>query len=84
MLHLVGSGAASRLELARAVYELSGADPQLVSPTTAAEVAATAAAQGRTVAPRPPYSVLADTRSAAFGLEPMPAWDAMLTAAFSR
>jgi len=79
VLHLVGAGAASRIELARAVYARCGADPALVSPTTSAEVVARAAAEGRTVAPRPAYSVLADTRTVAYGLAPMPAWDAMLT-----
>jgi dTDP-4-dehydrorhamnose reductase len=78
VLHLVGAGAASRFEVARAVYTACGADPALVSPTTSADAVATAAAQGRTVAPRPAYSVLADTRSAAYGLVPMPSWDAML------
>jgi dTDP-4-dehydrorhamnose reductase len=78
VLHLVGAGAASRFDLARSVYTLCGADPGLVSRTTREETEARAATEGRTVAPRPAYSVLADTRSAVYGLEPMPAWDAML------
>jgi dTDP-4-dehydrorhamnose reductase len=75
VLHLVGAGATTRYDLARAVYRLSGADPDLVTPTTTAEMEA--AAPGP-VAPRPPYSVLADTRSSTYGLAPMPAWDVML------
>jgi dTDP-4-dehydrorhamnose reductase len=66
VLHLVGTGAASRFEQAQAVYRLCGADPGLVAPTTRAELGG---------APRPAYSALADTRSATYGLAPMAAWD---------
>jgi dTDP-4-dehydrorhamnose reductase len=83
VLHLAGAGAASRFDQARAVYTLCGADPDLVEATTSAELAARAAAEGRAVAPRPPYSVLADTRSATYGLPPMPGWDAMLAASLA-
>jgi dTDP-4-dehydrorhamnose reductase len=83
VLHLVGAGAASRFDQARAVYTLCGADPGLVEAATSAELAGRAAAEGRTVAPRPAYSVLADTRSAAYGLEPMPGWEAMLAASLA-
>ena len=83
VLHLAGAGAASRFDQARAVYALCGADPALVAPTTSAELGARAAAEGRAMAPRPPYSVLADTRSAAYGLAPMPGWDAMLAASLA-
>jgi dTDP-4-dehydrorhamnose reductase len=57
-----------------------GADPDLVTPTTTAELEATLAVRP---APRPPYSVLADTRSASYGLDPMPPWSTMLAAALS-
>ncbi len=76
VLHLVAAGETSRYDLGRAVYSLCGADPDLVAPTTTAELPASAA-------PRPPYSVLADTRSALYGLAPMPSWDVMLADAFA-
>ena len=78
VLHLVGAGETSRYDWAREVYRLVGADPGLVTPTTTAELEATLA--GRP-APRPPYSVLADTRSTSYGLDPMPPWETMLAAA---
>ncbi len=72
IVHLASAGRTSWYGLAREVYRLSGADPALVSATTAAALAPTRPA------PRPAYSVLADTRSASFGLTPMPSWDAAL------
>lgn len=60
--HATGAGQTSRVEFTRAIFELSGLDPALVSPCTAAELALPAE--------RPAYSVLApDERAPA-----MPAW----------
>jgi len=80
VLHLAGAGHTTRYDLARAVYRLCGADPDLLASTTTAGMEASPPGP---VAPRPPYSVLADTRSATYGLAPMPAWDAMLADALT-
>jgi len=71
VLHATCGGQATRHALACEVYRLCGADPALVTPTSST---ATGAA-------RPAYSVLADTRSAALGLGPMPPWTKALAAA---
>ena len=68
ILHLASAGQTTWFGLARAVYGRCGADPDLVVPTTSAVMALTRPAA------RPAYSVLADTRSAAYGIEPMPDW----------
>jgi hypothetical protein len=56
--HLTNAGACSWYEFARAALALAGVDAQ-VEPITSAELAAPA--------PRPPYSVLANTRLAEIG-----------------
>ncbi len=73
VLHATCAGETTWYDLAREVYRLSGADPGLVTPTTTAAVARPAR--------RPAYSVLADTRSGALGLPPMPGWQPALTRA---
>jgi dTDP-4-dehydrorhamnose reductase len=76
ILHATCTGQTTWYCLAREVYRLCGADLELVGPTSAAAVAATRPA------PRPAYAVLADTRTAALGLDPMPNWLDALAAAW--
>jgi dTDP-4-dehydrorhamnose reductase len=72
--HATGSGECSWFELARAVFEELGLDPERVSPITTEEFPLPA--------PRPAYSVLAHDMWAAAGLEPLPHWrDALRRAA---
>jgi dTDP-4-dehydrorhamnose reductase len=69
--HLTNAGACSWFEFARRVFELCRLAPDL-APTTSAEFNAPA--------PRPPNSVLANTRAAALGLPALRAWPEALEA----
>src|SRR5438093_1045699 len=69
--HLTNAGACSWYEFARAALALAGVDAE-VEPITSAELAAPA--------PRPPYSVLANTRLAAIGEPPLRHWRDALAA----
>jgi dTDP-4-dehydrorhamnose reductase len=69
--HGTCSGETTWFGLARAVFELSGLDPERVRPTTSDRFPRPA--------PRPAYSVLGHARWAAAGLAPMPDWRAALT-----
>jgi dTDP-4-dehydrorhamnose reductase len=72
--HATGSGECSWFELARAVFEELGLDPERVSPVSTDEFPLPA--------PRPAYSVLAHDMWGAAGLEPLPHWrDALRRAA---
>lgn len=71
--HATNSGITTWYGLACAVYEHLGADPERVRPVTSA--------QYRRPAPRPAWSVLADTRSSPAGVAPMRAWRAALAEA---
>ena len=64
--HATSSGQCSWFDLARAVFEELGLDPQRVSPITTADFPLPA--------PRPAYSVLSHDMWAAAGLEPLPPW----------
>jgi len=69
--HLTNAGACSWYEFARAALALAGVDAE-VEPITSAELAAPA--------PRPAYSVLANTRLAAIGEPPLRHWRDALAA----
>src|SRR5438132_1631000 len=69
--HLTNAGACSWYEFAGAALALAGVDAE-VEPITSAELAAPA--------PRPPYSVLANTRLAAIGEPPLRSWQDALAA----
>ena len=69
--HLTNAGACSWYEFARAALGLAGVHAE-VEPITSAELAA--------AAPRPPYSVLANTRLAAIGEPPLRHWHDALAA----
>jgi dTDP-4-dehydrorhamnose reductase len=72
--HATGSGECSWFELARAVFEELGLDPERVAPIATDDFPLPA--------PRPPYSVLSHDMWAAAGLEPLPHWrDALHRAA---
>ena len=64
--HATGSGSASWFDLARAVLEELGLDPERVRPTTSEAF--------ERPAPRPAYSVLSHDGWAAAGLAPLPHW----------
>ncbi|HSO64319.1 MAG TPA: sugar nucleotide-binding protein, partial [Ornithinibacter sp.] len=64
--HATGSGQCSWFELARAVFEELGLDPDRVSPVTTEDFPLPA--------PRPAYSVLSHDMWATAGLEPLPHW----------
>lgn len=68
--HATASGAVTWCGLARKVFELVGADPARVHPTSSAAFPRPA--------PRPAYSVLDHASWAAAGLPPMRAWDEAL------
>lgn len=73
LLHATNGGEASWFDLARAVFEEVGADPNRVLGCTSAEFVRPA--------PRPAYSVLSGRAWAAAGLRPLPHWrDALRTA----
>ena len=67
VLHAVNAGATTWCGLARRVFELAGADPGRVVPSTTAEVPRPA--------PRPAWSVLDASAWAAAGLPALPPWD---------
>ncbi|MCW6009171.1 dTDP-4-dehydrorhamnose reductase [Micromonospora sp. CPCC 205371] len=69
--HGTASGETTWYGLARAVFELSGLDPDRISPTTSDKYPRPA--------PRPAYSVLGHARWSLAGLPPMTDWKAMLT-----
>ena len=72
--HATGSGECSWFELARAVFEELGLDPERVSPVSTDEFPLPAR--------RPAYSVLAHDMWGVAGLEPLPHWrDALRRAA---
>ncbi|MGV0991767.1 MAG: dTDP-4-dehydrorhamnose reductase [Mycobacterium sp.] len=66
VLHVVNAGAASRVELARAIFSELGADPDRVRPISAAALALPA--------PRPKYSALSLAMSVKAGLTPPRSW----------
>lgn len=68
--HGTSSGETTWWGLARAVFELTGLDPERVRPTTSDKFPRPAV--------RPSYSVLGHDRWALAGLEPMPDWRASL------
>jgi dTDP-4-dehydrorhamnose reductase len=72
--HASSSGQTTWLGLARAVFELLGADPGRVTPTSSSELARPA--------PRPAYSVLGHAAWASAGLPPLPDWAQSLPRAF--
>ena len=67
LLHATGAGTTTWFGLARRVFELAGADPDRVRPTTSEEF--------RRPARRPAYSVLDGSSWTAAGLAPLPAWE---------
>ena len=72
--HATGAGECSWFELARAVFEELGLDPERVTPISTDDFPLPA--------PRPAYSVLSHDMWAAAGLEPLPHWrDALHRAA---
>lgn len=73
--HATASGRASWFEFARRIFELAGADPDRVRPTTSAAFVRPA--------PRPSYSVLDHSAWHAVGLEPMRDWGSALAAAWT-
>jgi len=75
ILHAANEGVASRFELARAVFEESGADAGRVRPVSSA--------QFPRPAPRPSYSALSGKDSAAAGLTPLRPWHPALVAALA-
>lgn len=72
--HATSSGDTTWFGLAREVYALAGADPELVTPTTSAAY--------QRPAPRPAYSVLGHEAWAAAGLKPIGDWRDALERAF--
>lgn len=75
VLHAANAGACSRWDQARAVYELVGADPELVRPV--------GTDRHPRPAPRPPYSALSAHASTAAGLTPLRPWRDALAAALA-
>jgi dTDP-4-dehydrorhamnose reductase len=75
VLHAANEGTTSRFELARAVFEECGADPQRVRPVSTAQFPRPAA--------RPVYSGLAGRESAERGLTPLRPWRSGLVAALA-
>jgi dTDP-4-dehydrorhamnose reductase len=75
LLHAANSGAASRFEQARAVFEAEGADPERVRPVDTAAVPRPAH--------RPVYSALGMDESVRAGLTPLRPWREALQAAVS-
>jgi dTDP-4-dehydrorhamnose reductase len=74
--HGTGSGRTTWFGLARAVFELSGLDPERIRPTTSAAFVRPAV--------RPAYSVLGHERWAAAGLPALPDWRESLAEALTR
>jgi dTDP-4-dehydrorhamnose reductase len=73
--HCTNTGEATWYDLARAVFEEVGADPDRVRPCSTDEFPRPA--------PRPAYSVLSDRAWRAAGLAPLPHWRDALRAAFA-
>jgi dTDP-4-dehydrorhamnose reductase len=69
--HCTNGGEATWYDLARAVFEELGADPERVRPCTTADFPRPA--------PRPAYSVLSDAAWREAGLAPLPHWREALT-----
>ncbi|MGV9679748.1 dTDP-4-dehydrorhamnose reductase [Nocardia sp. NPDC003482] len=76
VLHATNAGQATWFELARAVFEEVGADPDRVRPCTSAEFPSPVR--------RPAYSVLSDRAWAAAGLTPLRNWRLALRDALRR
>lgn len=76
ILHATNAGQASWFELARAVFEGIGADPERVRPCPTSAFPRPA--------PRPAYSVLSGTSWAAAGLSPLRPWREALNDALTR
>jgi len=74
--HGTNSGTASWFDLARAVFELAGLDPERIQPTDSSAFTRPA--------PRPAYSVLGHEAWRAAGLTPPRDWHAALTDAYTR
>jgi dTDP-4-dehydrorhamnose reductase len=72
--HASSTGQTTWLGLAKAVFDLLGADPGRVTPTSSAELARPA--------PRPAYSVLGHAAWSRAGLPPLPGWRDSLERAF--
>jgi dTDP-4-dehydrorhamnose reductase len=72
--HATSTGQTTWFGLARSVFELLGADPGRVTPTSSSELARPA--------PRPAYSVLGHAAWASAGLPPLPDWRDSLQRAF--
>ncbi|MGU3497386.1 dTDP-4-dehydrorhamnose reductase [Mycobacterium sp. C31M] len=76
ILHVANTGAVSRFEQVRAIFEEVGADPGRVRPVTSDRFPRPAA--------RPPYSALSGVKSAEAGLRPLRHWREALTEALER
>jgi dTDP-4-dehydrorhamnose reductase len=72
VLHVTNGGTTTWFGFARRIFELVGADPERVQPTTSEQFPRPAA--------RPAYSVLDQSSWHAAGLEPLPHWEASLRA----
>lgn len=72
-MHAAGAGRATWCDLARAVFEVIGADPERVKPCSTADFPR--------AAPRPAFSVLSSTEWAACGLAPLQDWREAVSAA---
>lgn len=75
VLHATNGGATTWFEFTRAIFELIGADPARVQPTTTDAFPRPA--------PRPAYSVLSPDAWVAAGLTPLRPWREALDAAFA-
>ena len=75
-LHAAGAGRATWCDLAKAVFEEIGADPERVRPCTTEDF--------HRPAPRPAYSVLSSLEWEECGLTPLRDWRAAVRAAFMR
>ena len=73
--HATSSGQTTWFGLTQTIFELIGADPNRVLPTTTEAFPRPA--------PRPAYSVLGHGRWKAIGMNPIRAWDEALVAAFN-
>jgi dTDP-4-dehydrorhamnose reductase len=76
LLHAANAGPASRFDLARAVFELMGADPGRLQPVSGD--------RHPRPAPRPAWSALGSHRSAEAGLTPLRPWAEALASALDR
>jgi len=76
ILHVANEGACTRFELARAVFEELGADPERIRPLSTAQAARPA--------PRPAYSALSMAMSVRAGLTPPRPWREALAEALGQ